>query len=83
MVDEPTDRGKSDSPYEAKLKANWQTGKKKAVQAADNPGEIHAEPAGQNIKLHLMVWGVAILTTIMLFVIVFWDDWPLLDLLFF
>ncbi|MGI9466306.1 MAG: hypothetical protein ACR2OA_04210 [Rubripirellula sp.] len=82
MVDEPPDRGESDSPYETKLKSNWQAGKERAIEAAENPGKSHAEHVEQNVKIYLMVGCLAIVTTLVLFVIVFWDDWPLLDVLF-
>ncbi|MGB1706406.1 MAG: hypothetical protein ACPHF4_01100 [Rubripirellula sp.] len=78
MVDEPRD---AESPHEAKLKAGWQTRKEKAIDAANSPGKSRSDHVHQNLKIHLMVGLLVIVTTIVLFVILFWDEWQLLDLL--
>jgi hypothetical protein len=49
-------------------------GKEKAIEVAENPGKSHSDHVEQNIKLHLMVGAFAIVTTIVLFVIVCWNE---------
>lgn len=82
MADESPEESDADSAYEKKLKANWQVGKEKAIEAAGNPGKTRSDHIQQNIKLHVMVGILVLVTTAILFVIVFWEDWELLDLLF-
>ena len=78
MVDEPRN---TESPQETKLKAGWQAGKEKAIDAANSSGKTHSDHVQQNLRIHLMVGLLVIVTTIVLFVILFWDEWQLLDLL--
>jgi len=51
-----------------------QAGKEKAIEVAKNPGKSHSDHVEQNIKLHLMAGTLAIVTTIVLFVIVCWNE---------
>ena len=73
-VDERREQGAPDSPYEGKLKEYLQAGKEKAIEVAKNPGKSHSDHVEQNIKLHLMAGALAIVTTIVLFVIVCWNE---------
>lgn len=82
MVNKLPDERDAGASYEAKLTANWKAGKAKAVEAAKNSGKTRAGNVERDFKIHLMVGALNAVTTIALFVIVFWNELPLLDVLF-
>jgi len=60
--------------YARKLQANWSSRKKKAIAASKNPGQTSSEHIAKDLKVKLLTVLLIIVTTIALFVIMFWNE---------
>jgi hypothetical protein len=70
----PINQSNQEIDQERKLKRLWKLRKKKALDASKNPGQTNQYHAGQDFKNKLLVFLLTIVTTIGLFIIMFWNE---------